>query len=52
MATGEAGVLARRLRAAVAVREGDRLGDAELVGRFLHQRDEAAFAALVRRVCR
>jgi RNA polymerase sigma factor (sigma-70 family) len=37
------------LRQALFVRECGGLGDGELLGRFLAQRDEAAFAALVRR---
>src|SRR5262245_41985652 len=45
MATGQAGVLVRRLCAAAA----GGVGDGELIGRFLERRDEAAFEALVRR---
>jgi RNA polymerase sigma factor (sigma-70 family) len=38
-----------RFRQALLVRECGGLGDGELLGRFLADRDEAAFAALVRR---
>jgi RNA polymerase sigma factor (sigma-70 family) len=49
MTTGREGILARRLRALMTARECDNLTDAELVARFATTRDEAAFAALVRR---
>jgi RNA polymerase sigma factor (sigma-70 family) len=49
MKTAEAGVLVRRLRAAAAGGECERAGDGELLARFVRRRDEAAFAALVRR---
>jgi RNA polymerase sigma factor (sigma-70 family) len=49
MKTTEAGVLVGRLRAAAAGRSGERAGDGELLARFVRLRDEAAFAALVRR---
>jgi hypothetical protein len=43
MATREAGVLTRRMQAALAARDNDRHSDGELMRRFLRIRDEAAF---------
>src|SRR5580704_13115129 len=37
------------LRGAALLREGPGLTDGQLLGRFIEQRDDAAFAALVRR---
>jgi RNA polymerase sigma factor (sigma-70 family) len=49
MAAGQAGILLHHLRGAVTAGAADRLPDADLVRRFAAGRDEAAFAALVRR---
>jgi RNA polymerase sigma factor (sigma-70 family) len=43
------GEIARRLRGALAGRDAAGLSDADLVARYVRRRDEAAFAALVRR---
>jgi hypothetical protein len=49
MATGQMGEVIRHLRRTVLLREGAGLTDGELLGCFVEHRDEAAFAALVRR---
>jgi hypothetical protein len=49
MTTGLAAVLRRRVCRLAGAENSDRLADAELLGRFVAQRDEAAFEALVRR---
>jgi RNA polymerase sigma factor (sigma-70 family) len=48
MATSSMSVVIQQLRGAV-LREGAELTDGELLGAFVHQRDDAALAALVRR---
>jgi RNA polymerase sigma factor (sigma-70 family) len=49
MATGQLGGVLRHLCRATARREDADLSDGQLLGRFLADRDEASFAALVRR---
>jgi RNA polymerase sigma factor (sigma-70 family) len=49
MATGQLTRLVHHLRRAALLRDGAGLSDAELLGMFLSQRDDAAFEALVRR---
>ena len=49
MATGRTSELIQHLGTAVLRRDGAGLTDGQLLGRFLEQRDQAAFAALVRR---
>lgn len=49
MATGQMSRVVRHLRKAALLRDGAGLTDGELLGRFLAERDEVAFAALVRR---
>jgi RNA polymerase sigma factor (sigma-70 family) len=49
MTTGQATVLLRRVCRFAGAGGADRLADAELLGRFVARRDEAAFEALVRR---
>jgi RNA polymerase sigma factor (sigma-70 family) len=49
MTTGLAAVLLRRVCRFAGTDSTDRLADAELLGRFVARRDEAAFEALVRR---
>jgi RNA polymerase sigma factor (sigma-70 family) len=49
MAERQAGILLRHVRRVLAARETDTLADRDLLERFARDRDEAAFAALVRR---
>jgi RNA polymerase sigma factor (sigma-70 family) len=49
MPSGPTNTVIEQLRTAVLLRDGARLGDGELLGRFLERHDEAALAALVRR---
>jgi RNA polymerase sigma factor (sigma-70 family) len=49
MATSPTASVIEHLRGAVLLREATGPGDAELLGRFVERRDEAALAALVRR---
>src|SRR5437773_11770020 len=49
MPTGQSEGLVLQLRRTALLRDGAGLSDAELVQSFVTQRDEAAFAALVRR---
>src|SRR5437764_196610 len=49
MATGQLGGAIRYLRRILQANDADGLGDAELLERFVQDRDEAAFEALVRR---
>ena len=49
MASSQANMLIHHLRAALAPRDAADLSDGQLLGRFVTQRDEASFAALVRR---
>src|SRR5687768_6135116 len=49
MTTGQTGEVLRHLRRRVLLRDGAGLTDGQLLGRFVERRDEAAFAALVRR---
>src|SRR5688572_27371943 len=49
MATNRLEDVLRHVRALVAAEDPAAPGDAELLGRFVRDRDEAAFAALVRR---
>lgn len=49
MATGPGNELIRHLRAVTPDGNGEGLSDAELLGRFIRQKDETAFEAIVRR---
>src|SRR5947209_20350389 len=49
MATGPSNGVLRHLRRAAFLGDGDALTDAQLLERFLTQRDESAFEVLVRR---
>jgi RNA polymerase sigma factor (sigma-70 family) len=49
MASGPAGKVLRHLRTAALVRDGSGPGDGPLLEQFVARRDEAAFAALLRR---
>src|SRR5437588_9601264 len=49
MATSQMNEVVQQLRRAVLLQEGAGLTDGQLLGCFIEHRDEAAFAALVRR---
>jgi RNA polymerase sigma factor (sigma-70 family) len=49
MTTTQQGEVLQHLRSAVLLRDGAGLTDAQLLGRFVEDRDQAAFAALVKR---
>ena len=49
MATKHAGIILQHVRKILTAQETEQLSDRELLRRFAHERDEAAFAALVRR---
>jgi RNA polymerase sigma factor (sigma-70 family) len=49
MTVQHAGIVLRHVRQVLTVQESDRLPDRELLRRFAHRRDEAAFGGLVRR---